>query len=117
MCTASKPNEHAESILVWVAFMIGFWAGPPPSLVIPVLAVILASGAAIGAQISAVIVFVVRALAIVEIILVINMAAPAKTQAVPRLLHDWAGARRRQILVAIFMLVGVTLVAQGLGGM
>ncbi len=97
--------------------MIGFWAGQPPSLVIPVLAVILASGAAIGTQISAVIVFVVLALAIVEIILVINMAAPAKTQAVPRLLHDWAGARRRQILVAIFMLVGVTLVAQGLGGM
>jgi len=100
-----------------VAFMIGLWVGPPPSLVIPVLAVILASGAAIGAQISAVIVFVVLALAIVEIILVINMAAPAKTQAVLRLLQDWAGARRRQILVAIFMLVGVTLVAQGLGGM
>lgn len=97
--------------------MIGFWAGPPPSLVISVLAVILASGAAIGTQISAVIVFIVLALAIVEIILVINMAAPAKTQAVLRLLHDWAGARRRQILVAIFMLVGVTLVAQGLGGM
>ena len=102
---------------LWVALVMGFWAGPPPSLVIPVLAVVLASGAAIGAQISAIIVFVVLALAVVEIILVINMAAPAKTQAALRLLYDWAGARRRQILLAIFILVGVTLVAQGMGCM
>jgi hypothetical protein len=54
---------------------------------------------------------------VVEIILVINVAAPAKTQAALRLLHDWAAARRRQILVAIFTLVGVTLLAQGMGGM
>ena len=106
-----------ENGSLWVALVIGLWAGPPPSLVIPVLAVVLASGAAIGTQISAVIVFVVLVLAVVEIILVLNMAAPAKTQAALRLLHDWVGARRRQILVAIFIVVGVTLVAQGMGCM
>jgi Sap, sulfolipid-1-addressing protein len=62
-------------------------------------------------------VFVVLVLAVVEIILVLNMAAPAKTRAALRLLHDWSGARRRQILVAIFIVVGVTLMAQGMGGM
>jgi Sap, sulfolipid-1-addressing protein len=62
-------------------------------------------------------VFVVLVLAVVEIILVLNMAAPAKTQAALGLLHDWSGARRRQILVAISIVVGVTLAAQGMGCM
>jgi hypothetical protein len=101
---------------LWVAVVIGFWAGPPPSLVIPLLTTILASGAAIGTQISAAIAFVVVTLAVVEIILVSHLATPTRTQAVLRLLHDWARARRRQILVAMFTVVGVALVAQGMGG-
>ena len=102
---------------LWVAFAIGFWAGPPPSLVIPALTTILASGAAIGVQVSAALVFAVESLAVVEIILVSNMVTPTRTQAVLRLLHDWVQAHRRQILVAIFTVVGVMLVAQGMGGM
>ena len=75
----------------------------------------MASGAAIGTQVSAAIAFVVGMLAVVEITLVSDLATPAKTQAVPRLLHDWARAHRRQVLVAIFAVVGVTLVANGMG--
>ena len=106
-----------ENGSLWVALVIGFWAGPPPSLVIPVLAAILASGAAIGTQIGAATAFVVATLAVVEIILVINLAAPTRTQAVLRPLHDWVLARRPQVLVVVFTLVGVTLVAQGIGSM
>lgn len=102
---------------LWVAFGIGFWAGPPPSLVIPALTTILASGAAMGVQVSAALVFAVESLAVVEIILVSNMVTSTRTQAVLRLLHDWVQAHRRQILVAIFTVVGVMLVAQGMGGM
>ncbi len=39
------------------------------------------------------------------------------SSAVLRLLHDWSRAYRRQILVAMFTLVGLALVAQGLGSM
>jgi hypothetical protein len=74
-----------------------------------------ASGAAIGTQVSAAIVFVVGTLAVVEITLVSYLAMPGKTQTVLRPLHDWALANRRKILVAMFAVAGVALVAQGMG--
>jgi hypothetical protein len=104
-----------ESGALWVAFVIGFWAGPNPSLVMFSLATILASGAVIGAQIGAAVVFVVVSLAVVEIVLISNLLAPTKTQAALRLVHDWVGGYRTQILVAILTLVGIAFVAQGTG--
>jgi hypothetical protein len=106
-----------ESGSLWVALVIGFWAGPQPSLVIFALTTILSSGAAIGTQIAAAIVFIVETLAVVEIVLASNLVTPTKTQAALRLLHDWVRGYRRQILVAIFTLVGLALVTQGLGSM
>jgi hypothetical protein len=100
---------------LWVAFVIGFWAGPNPSLVLFALTTILTSGVAIGMQIAAAVVFVVETLAIVEIVLVCNLVAPTKTQAFLRLLHDWVRARRQQVLVVMLTLVGLALVAQGMG--
>jgi hypothetical protein len=105
-----------ENGSLWVRVAIGFWAGPNPSLVLFALTTILASGAAIGTQISAGIVFIVATLAVVEIILIGNMVAPTRTQGVLRLLHDWVRAHRLKLLVAIFTVVGVALVVQGLDG-
>ena len=102
---------------LWVALVIGFWAGPNPTLVIFALTTILASGATIGTQIGAAIVFILETLAVVEIVLVSNVVTPTKTQALLRQLHDWARTYRRQILVAMFTLVGLALVVQGAGGM
>jgi Sap, sulfolipid-1-addressing protein len=102
---------------LWVALVIGFWAGPNPSLVLFALTTILASGVALGTQIGAAIVFILETLAVVEIVLVSNLVAPTRTQELLRLLHDWARAYRRQILVAMFTLVGLALVAQGVGSM
>jgi hypothetical protein len=105
-----------ENGSLWVAFMIGIGlAGTPPDVVLFVLAIIVPSGAAIGTQLSAVIVFAVGMLAVVEITLVSHLAMPAKTQAVLRLLHDWAWAHRRQIVVVMCTVAGVSLVAQGMG--
>ena len=104
-----------ESGALWVAFVIGFWAGPNPSLVMFSLATILASGAVIGAQISAAVVFIVVSLAVVEIVLISNVLAPTRTQAALRLVHDWVGGYRTPILVAILTLVGIAFVAQGAG--
>jgi hypothetical protein len=71
----------------------------------------------LGTQIGAAIVFILETLAVVEIVLVSNMVTPTKTQGILRTLHDWARAYRRQILVAMFTLVGLALVAQGVGGL
>jgi hypothetical protein len=110
-----RAHSAWESGALWVAFVIGFWAGPNPSLVMFSLATILASGAVIGAQIGAAVVFVVVSLAVVEIVLISNLLAPTKTQAALRLVHDWVGGYRTPILVAILTLVGFAFVAQGTG--
>jgi hypothetical protein len=100
----------------WVAFVIGMgFGGTEPDVGLVLLTIIVTSGAAIGTQISAAIAFVAGTLAIIEITLVSFLAAPTKTQGVLRQLHDWALAHRRQILVAIFAVVGVSLVAHGMG--
>jgi hypothetical protein len=110
-----RAQDAWEGGALWVAFVIGFWAGPNPSLVLFALTTILTSGAAIGTQIAAAVAFVIETLAIVEIVLVCNLVAPAKTQAFLRLLHDWVRARRQQVLVVMLTLVGLALVAQGMG--
>jgi hypothetical protein len=111
----ARAHNAWESGALWVAAVIGFWAGPNPSLVMFSLATILASGAAIGTQIGAAVVFIVVSLAVVEIVLISNLAAPAKTQAALRRVHDWVRGYRRQILVAILTLVGIAFVSQGTG--
>ena len=110
-----RASRAWESGALWVAFVIGFWAGPNPSLVMFSLATILASGAVIGAQIGAALVFVIVSLAVVEVVLISNLLAPTKTQAALRLVHDWVGGYRTPILVAILTLVGFAFVAQGTG--
>jgi Sap, sulfolipid-1-addressing protein len=110
-----RAHNAWESGALWVAFVIGFWAGPNPSLVMFSLATILASGAAIGTQIGAAVVFIVVSLAVVEIVLISNLLAPTKTEAALRRLHDWVGGYRRQIVVVILTLVGLAFVGQGTG--
>jgi Sap, sulfolipid-1-addressing protein len=105
-----------ENGSVWVAFVIGLANFPAPDVILMVLAVIAASGAAIGTQVSAAVVFVVAVLAVVEITLISYVAAPAKTQAALRLLHDWAWIHRRKIVIAVAAVGGLSLVANGMGG-
>jgi hypothetical protein len=105
-----------ENGSVWVAFVIGVAMGPSLDGVVFVLAIIVASGASFGVQITAAITFVIAMLTVEEIILVSNLARPAKTQQFLRRLHDWALAHRRKLMVAIFAVVGVSLMAQGMGG-
>ena len=111
-----RAHDAWENGSLWVAFVIGLgFGGPPPDVVLVLLAIIVTSGAAIGTQFSAAIAFVVGMLAVVEIVLVSYLAMPAKTQAVLRLLHDWAWAHRPQILVAISQWVGSRWWPRGMG--
>lgn len=100
---------------LWVAFVFGLLGLPPPFLVLFVGATIVASGAGIGMQVFAVIVFVVAVFSVVEIALLSYLVAPAKTEAMLQPLHGWMLAHRRHVLIAIFTMVGLFTVARGTG--
>jgi Sap, sulfolipid-1-addressing protein len=104
-----------ESGSLWVALAVGLFAAPNPSLVVFGLATIVPSGASVGTQIGAAIVFVVETLTVVEIVLLSNLVAPTQTEALLRRMHDWARSHRRQVLVVMLTFVGLALVAQGVG--
>jgi len=95
--------------------VIGVVMGPGLDGVVFVLAIIVASGASFGVQIAAATTFVITMLAVEEIILVSHLVRPDETQAFLRRLHDWALAHRRKLVVAIFAVVGISLMAQGMG--
>ena len=66
-----RAHNAWENGSLWVALVIGMgFGGPAPDVALFVLAIIVASGAAIGTQVSAAIAFVVGVLAVVEITLV-----------------------------------------------
>jgi hypothetical protein len=103
-----------ENGALWVALVIGL--GPLPIETIAfVLAIVVPSGAAIGTQVVASIVFVVVMLAVIEVALVSYLAMPTKTLSVLGLLHDWVRAHGRQVLIAMFAIGGVSLVGHGMG--
>jgi hypothetical protein len=113
----SRANDAWESGSSWVALVIGCWAGPNPAMVVFGLTTILTSGAAIGVQTAAAVAFIVETLAVVEAVLLSNLIAPRRTEAILRRLHDWARSYRRQIFVTMLTLVGFVLLAQGMGSL
>lgn len=108
-------NNAWENGALWVALVVGMNLLPGPIIVLLVDTTLVASGAPLGTQVVAAIAFVVGMLAVFEIALVSYLLAPAKTEAVLRPLHEWALAHRAQVLAAIFAVVGLSLVARGIG--
>jgi hypothetical protein len=104
-----------ENGSLWVSFVIGVACVPPIDGAVFVAAIAVTSGAAIGAQVIAAIVFVLVTLVVVEIVLVSYLFVPAKTEAALRQLHNFALAHRRQLLIAIFAVAGVSMLAHGMG--
>lgn len=104
-----------ENGSLWVAMVFGMMYLPSATLVLLIDTTIVASGAAIGEQVIAAIVFVVGFLAVLELVLISYAIAPAKTELFLRPLHEWARAHNRHILVVFFVLIGVWQLARGLG--
>lgn len=109
-----RAHNAWESGSLWIAWVIGLGSVSIDGVLF-VAAIIVASGTAIGTQVGAAIAFLVGMYGVVEVILVSYLATPTKTQAVLRLLHDWTRAHHRQLLIAIFIVVGVSQLAQGMG--
>jgi ABC-type nickel/cobalt efflux system permease component RcnA len=105
-----------EDGALWVSFVFGIGGFPPPMLVFIVVTTIVSSGAAVGTQFIAVVVFVIAMFTVIEITLVSYLIAPEKTLAFLRPLHDWALAHRRHVLITIFTVVGAISVINGVIG-
>jgi hypothetical protein len=67
-------------------------------------------------QVAGAIVFTLAMLAVEEIIFLSNLVTPAKTQSFLQWLHNWTRAHHRKALVAIFAVIGLSLIAHGLTG-
>ena len=98
---------------LWVALAAGLGTGPAPLEYLVALTAILASGGAIGRQISAAVVFNVVMLAVCEITLVSYLATPMRTLAIIEHLNSWVRTRRRRILSLMVGMAGVCLVVTG----
>jgi hypothetical protein len=104
-----------ENGSLWVSWLIGgVLGGPPPGEAIFLFAIIATAGASATATATAAIVYLVGMLSIIEIMLVSYWASPTKTHAALQMLHDFVTTHRHKILIAIFTVVGVTLVARGM---
>jgi Sap, sulfolipid-1-addressing protein len=99
-----------------MAFIAGVCSATPPIEYFGAITVILTSGAAVGPQVSATLMFALVAFAIAEIPLVSYLASPAKTQAVVLKLHDLLRAHRSSILAVALAVFGVVMLMGGAGG-
>ncbi|MEB4209236.1 GAP family protein [Mycobacterium sp. 94-17] len=99
----------------WLAFGIGLVSTMPPIDYLVVLVVIVSSGAALGTQLGAVVIFTLVVLVCVEVPLVSYLVMPVQTHALVQRLRRFAVAQRRRILIAAPAVAGVLLIAAGLG--
>lgn len=89
--------------VVWPAFVVGVASSAPPFESVVALTVIMASGAEIGTQFGAFVVFTLLVLAVIEIPLVAYLAIPQQTQQVMLRFQDWVRSNRRQISLTILI--------------
>ncbi|MDV3129211.1 GAP family protein [Mycobacterium sp. 21AC1] len=104
-----------DSGALWVALVCGMGFLPGFPLVLFVATTVVSSGATVGTQIIAVILFVVAMFTVFEVAVVSHLVAPVRTQAVLQPVHDWALANRRQVMIGIFIMIGLLQVVKGLG--
>ncbi|AKS31968.1 GAP family protein [Mycolicibacterium goodii] len=110
----TRARDAWDSGALWVAFVVGLAMGPAPEIILIVLAVIVTSGAVASVQLGAAIAYIAGVLAVVEIVLISYVAAPARTEPVLRKLREWALVHRLHVLVVIFTVVGLSSLIRGL---
>ncbi len=98
-----------------VAFGAGVALATPPVEYMAAILAIMASEPAAPAQLGAALFFTVVAFTVVEVPLITYLAAPAQTLAVVQRLNAWISARRHAIPAVVVAVLGVSLLANGLG--
>lgn len=116
--TMSRLSTRAQCALqarpLRVAFLLGLGMLVDLRFLVALTA-ILASGAAVGAQISAAGVYSLIALAFIELPLASQLAAPAKTGQIMSAVQGWVTARRQQIFALVVAMLGLFLMSSGIG--
>ncbi|SPM27947.1 GAP family protein [Mycobacterium terramassiliense] len=111
---STRATEALRAGPPWITFLVGVGI-TTDFRYLAALTVILASGAALGAQVSAAAAYTLVGLAFAEIPLVCHVVAPARTGAVMSRVHDWVQARRRAVLGLVVAVLGVFLMTTGMG--
>jgi len=109
----ARTQEMLKCDVMWPVYVVGVASSFPPIEGLVILTIIMASGATLGAQFSAFIVFTLMVLAVIEIPLVAYLAMPQKTEAVMLRFQNWVQTYRRQISLAILVGVGIIFLVQG----
>ncbi len=104
-----------ESGSLLVAFVAGVALATPPVEYMAAILAIVASEPAATAQLGAALFFTVVAFTVVEVPLITHLSAPAQTLAVVQRLNDWISARRHAIPAIVVAVLGVSLLANGMG--
>jgi hypothetical protein len=112
----ARPRRLLEGGNPWVSFAVGLNQATPWVEYLVAFSIIVASGATIGAQFCAVVEFTVAIFAFVELPLVCYLVKPAQTEAIVLSVHNWVVAHRRRILVVGVGVLGVFMLASGMGG-
>ncbi|OBI06528.1 hypothetical protein A5715_20110 [Mycolicibacter heraklionensis] len=102
---------------LWVAGTAGLGIALPSVDYLAALAIIVASGAAAGTKIAALLTFNVLAFALVEIPLLAYLVAPDATRAFMAALHSWGRQRRPGQVAALLATVGGVLCTAGVLGL
>jgi len=114
----ARLGEVSQKILngdfVGASFVVGLTSSAPPYESVVALTIIMASGAGIGAQFSAFLLFIFLILVVVEIPLVLFLVMPQKTEAAILRLDQWMRGHRRQIALTMLIATGVIFLVQGL---
>ena len=114
----SRLSTHASGALqakpLRTAFIVG--VGLATDLrYLAALTTIVASGAAGGTQLTAAGVYSVVSLGFIEIPLISQLTAPAKTCQAVAAVHGWVKARRQQVFGFVVAMLGVFLMTSGMG--
>ncbi|KAA1251981.1 GAP family protein [Mycobacterium simiae] len=99
---------------VWPAFVVGLTSSAPPVETVTAMTVIMGSGAALGTQVSAFVVFILLVLTVIEVPLVALLVKPRQTEALLHRLNAWLTTYHRQIILTMLLITGVTFLYQGI---
>ncbi|OBG25116.1 GAP family protein [Mycobacterium sp. 852002-51057_SCH5723018] len=111
---STRALDALQSSPPWVTFLVGVTI-TTDFRYLGVLTAILASGTAVGTQISAAAVYTALSLAFAEIPIVSQLVAPAGTSAVMSRVHEWVKARWRAVLGVVVAVLGILLMTTGMG--
>jgi Sap, sulfolipid-1-addressing protein len=106
-------EDMAKYGLVLPAFVVGLASSAPPIESLAALTIIMASGATLGTQFSAFLVFILLVLTVIEVPLVSYLAMPQKTRALMMRLQEWLRVYGWKFTQGMFVFMGSWALFQG----